>query len=238
LNSIHDVGGMDGFGPVEWEADEPIFHEPWEGRMRALSMLASRKLRVYNTDESRHAIERMHPVYYLGSTYYQIWLLRMEKLLIEKGTLTEAEIEQQMAKITSTPVTSHLQPYRKLVPVIPSTERRKVLSVSSGSAQRDQPTAPKFSPGDVVTVKRMAPLGHTRVPRYVRGKTGVIEEIHGNFILPDLRVQEGIDLYQPVYRVRFRAQEIWGEDASPKDKLLIEMWEDYLESGGIGHGKQ
>lgn len=229
MNGIYDVGGMDGFGPVQIEKNEPVFHEPWEGRMRAINTLVSRKCRIFNIDESRYAIERMNPVYYLGSNYYQIWLLRMEKLLIEKGVLNEEEIEEKMAQLSPVPVKSHMEPYRKLMPVIPSTRRRFAVPATTGTERADEPIQPRFSPGDVVRVKTMAPLGHTRVPRYVSGKAGVIAEIHGNFVLPDLRVQEGIELYQPVYRVRFNAQELWGEDASPKDKLLIEMWEDYLE---------
>lgn len=95
MNSIHDVGGMDGFGPIEREENEPVFHEPWEGRMRAMHMLMSKKHRLYHIDESRHTIERMNPIYYLGSTYYQIWLLRMETLFIERGVLTEEEIKEK-----------------------------------------------------------------------------------------------------------------------------------------------
>ena len=91
---------------------------------------------------------------------------------------------------------------------------------------------PKYAVGDVVRVKDGAPLGHTRVPRYVRGKVGVITHLHGNFILPDQRVADGSLLYQPVYRVCFAAQHVWGDDAAPKDKLYLEMWEEYIEPKG------
>lgn len=232
MNSIHDVGGMDGFGPVKREENEPVFHEPWEGRMRAIHTLVSKKHKFYNIDESRHAIERMNPVYYLGSSYYQIWLLRMEHLLVERGVLTEAEIKEKMAQLSPLSYSAHLQPYRNISSHIPSSQRNFALTAATGSGQKDESIQPKFSPGTPVRVKVMSPLGHTRAPRYVRGKQGVIEEIHGNFILPDLRVHEGINHYQPVYRVRFHAQDLWGEEASPNDKLFIEMWEDYLELGG------
>jgi nitrile hydratase beta subunit len=231
MNSMHDVGGIDGFGPVEWEANEPVFHEPWEARMRAVDALLTKKIKAYFVDETRHRIERMNPIYYLGSSYYQIWLLRMESLLIEKNYVTEEEIRAKMAEITPEPPKSHLEPFRNIMPYISSSKRRMVIP-STGTENKEETIEPKYAVGDVVRVKDMSPLGHTRVPRYVRGKEGVIEALHGNFILPDLRVENGTKLYQPVYRLCFKAQDLWGEDASPKDKLYIEMWEDYLEPGG------
>ncbi len=227
MNGIHDVGGMDGFGPINIEENEPVFHHPWEGRMRAIHTIVGKKRHIYNSHESRHGVERLNPIFYLGATYYEKWLLRMERLLIEKGVLTEEEIDERMKRISPEPLQSHLQPYRHLAPTVPSTERRFTIQGTEGTKPD-----PKFSPGMSVKVKVMSLLGHTRVPRYVRGRHGVIEKIHGNFIVPDIKVHEGKDVYQPVYLVRFEAQELWGEDASPKDKLYIEMWEDYLELGG------
>jgi len=230
MNSLHDVGGIDGFGPVAWEKNEPVFHEQWEAHMRAVDMLMFTKLHAYCVDEARHRIERMNPVYYLGSSYYQIWLLRMEALLMEKGYVTEEEVQAKMRAITPEPPTSHLAPYRHIMPSIASPQRRTVIP-HAGSAHKEDPI-PKYAVGDVVRVKDGAPLGHTRVPRYVRGKVGVITNLHGNFILPDQRVADGSLLYQPVYQVCFAAQHVWGDAAAPKDKLYLEMWEDYIEREG------
>ena len=230
MNSLHDVGGIDGFGPVVWEKDEPVFHEPWEAHMRAVDALMTKKVRAYCVDETRHRIERINPVYYLGSSYYQIWLLRMESLLMEKGYFTEEEVRAKMREITPEPPPSHLASYRHIMPSLASPQRRTVIS-HSGSANKEA-TMPKYTVGDVVRVKDGAPLGHTRVPRYVRGKVGVITHLHGNFILPVQRVADGSMLYQPVYRVCFSAQHVWGEDAAPKDKLYLEMWEEYIEPKG------
>lgn len=230
MNSLHDVGGIDGFGPVEWEKNEPVFHEPWEAHMRAVDALMTKKLRAYCVDETRHRIERINPVYYLGSSYYQIWLLRMESLLMEKGYVTEAEVQTKMRDITAEPPPSHLAPYRHIMPYVASPQRRTVIP-PSGSATKEE-AMPQYAVGDVVRVKAGAPLGHTRVPRYVRGKVGVITHLHGNFILPDQRVADGSTLYQPVYRVCFAAQHVWGNDAAPKDKLYLEMWEAYIEPEG------
>jgi nitrile hydratase beta subunit len=236
MNGIHDVGGMDGLGPMVLEENEPVFHEPWEAKVRALSVLVNRKRHLYYIDESRHTTERIDPVYYMGSGYYQLWLLRLETMLMEKGVLMEKEIEEKMQQFSpGAYFEPALKDFRKVRPHNPSAHRRFALPTSTGVDQPDGPIIPKYSPGMTVWTKVMAPLGHTRIPRYVRGKQGVIDAIHGNFVLPDIRVEKGINLYQPVYRVRFDARDLWGEDAAPNDKLYIELWEDYLEFGGINH---
>lgn len=234
MNGIHDVGGMDGFGPIEREENEPVFRESWEGRMRGIHTIVSKKHRIYNTDEGRYGVERVDPVFFLGASYNQIWLLRTEKLLIEKGVLTEQEIEERMSSLFPKRYTSHLQQHRDLAPPIRSKQRKMVLPHTSGPSQAGD-ARPKYGPGTIVKVRVSSPLGHTRVPRYVRGRQGVIVNIHGSFPVPDIKVHEGATVYQPVYLVCFEARELWGEDASPKDKLYIEMWEDYLETGVLQH---
>jgi nitrile hydratase len=149
---------------------------------------------------------------------------------MEKGYVTEAEVQTKMRDITAEPPPSHLAPYRHIMPYVASPQRRTVIP-PSGSATKEE-AMPQYAVGDVVRVKAGAPLGHTRVPRYVRGKVGVITHLHGNFILPDQRVADGSTLYQPVYRVCFAAQHVWGNDAAPKDKLYLEMWEAYIEPEG------
>src|SRR2546427_4414401 len=118
MNSLYDVGGMDGFGPAERGARDPVFHEPWEAHMRAVDALMLKKLHAYCVDETRHRIERINPVYYLGSSYYQIWLLRMESLLTEKGYVTEAEGQAEMREVTPETPTSHLESYHHIIPLI------------------------------------------------------------------------------------------------------------------------
>jgi nitrile hydratase beta subunit len=230
MNGVYDVGGMDGLGPVVRDENEPVFHEPWQGHLFAMQTLIRGKHKVWHLDETRHAIERVNPVFYMGSSYYQIWLLRTEALLIEKGLLTDEELRGRMEQLAEGSIPeSHLKDYRRVQPLLPSVQRRTALAPQSGAATREEFTEPKFAPGTVVRAKQMSPLGHTRIPRYIRGKTGVIDAIHGLYTLPDAKVHGGVDLYQPVYRVCFEAQHLWGEDASPNDKLYIELWEDYLD---------
>jgi nitrile hydratase beta subunit len=239
MNGIHDVGGMDGFGPVVREENEPVFHEAWEGRLRAIHQLVMRKHKAYHLDESRYYVERIHPVYYLSASYYQLWLLRTERQLIDKGILTEEEIRAREAELRpGYQSASTLLPYRKVLDLVYSDKRAYVHSTIDTAVKNESDVIPGFSTGMTVRVKQMSPLGHNRAPRYVRGKRGVIEAIHGTFALPDVKVENGTDLYQTVYRVRFDAQELWGEDASPQDKVYIEMWEDYLEPGGVSDEQQ
>jgi len=94
MDGIHDLGGMEGFGPIEREADEPVFHHDWERRAFAHEFVIGA-----NLDEGRHAIERLDPVTYLTTSYYERWHLSHEMLLIEKGVLTAEEIEARVAKL-------------------------------------------------------------------------------------------------------------------------------------------
>src|SRR2546427_11569423 len=96
MNGIHDMGGMHGFGRVEREKNEPVFHAAWEGRGFGLTR-AYRHL--FNIDESRHAIERMAPIDYLGSSYYQRWLDGNVRLLVGKGVVTRGELGPRPAQL-------------------------------------------------------------------------------------------------------------------------------------------
>jgi nitrile hydratase subunit beta len=98
MNGIHDMGGMDGFGPIEPEADEPVFHEAWEGRVLALTRGCGARGK-WNIDKSRSGIEQMPPAEYLRASYYQKWLWRLEKLLVDAGMVTREEIERRYAEV-------------------------------------------------------------------------------------------------------------------------------------------
>ena len=84
MNGVHDMGGMDGFGKVEPEPNEPMFHTEWEGRVLAM-VRAMGAAGAFNIDASRFYRETLPPLVYLSSSYYQKWLLGLEDLLIDKG---------------------------------------------------------------------------------------------------------------------------------------------------------
>ncbi len=218
MNGIHDMGGLTCFGPVVREKTEPLFHAPWERRVFAMTMLGMGRLDTL--DAFRHAIERMDPAHYLESSYYEHWLAALEALALEKGVLTQEEIASGRASTTAVSDQSPLPP--EAVPVV----------VNGGApASRDKGRLkPRFKIGDRILTKNLNPSGHTRLPRYVRGRQGTIHLVHGTFVYPDTNAHGRGEQPQPLYCVRFDARELWGPDAARRDHLYIDLWEDYLTS--------
>ncbi len=208
MDGIHDLGGMDGFGPVRAEVNEPVFHHPWEGVVFGLVAAMSAQ-RLSNTHAFRHAIERMEPLHYLSSTYYEHWLTAVATLLIEKGVMTREELEAR---------TGGVVPLSQPVRVRPATD-------ATPSSE-----APRFPVGSAVVVRNVHPLGHTRCPRYVRGKRGVVVRVDGRFPLPDVAAHGTAACDQYAYNVRFDGQELWGDSADTGAAIHVDLWESYLEA--------
>jgi hypothetical protein len=97
------------------------------------------------------------------------------------------------------------------------------------AARRAVAVPAKFKAGDAVVARNMHPLGHTRIPRYVRGRRGIIDRDHGVFVFPDTNAALAGETPQHVYSVRFTARELWGDGASAHDVILIDLWDDYLD---------
>lgn len=206
MDGVHDLGGMDGFGPVEVEADEPTFHHAWERTVFALAA-AIRAQRLGNTDAFRHAIERMDPVHYLSSPYYEHWLTGMATSLIERGLFDRATLEARAGG-----------PFPLSRPV------RGDCPAASPSA----PT-PRFAVGDAVRVRNLHPLGHTRCPGYVRGQRGVVMRVDGRFPLPDVSAHGGGRCEQFSYNVRFATRDLWADTAGGPQAVYVDLWESYLD---------
>ncbi len=221
MNGIHDMGGMHGFGRVEREENEPVFHARWEGRVMGISRACSVQ-RIFNIDESRHAIERMAPVDYLSSSYYERWLDRNIRLLVEKGVITREQLERRMAQLAAgaDPTTPHSDP----------TLTDRMLVVTKQRTPYRQPgPPPRFALSDRVLTRHDAPVGHTRLPRYARGKPGVIVRVHGTFVFPDTNAHGQGEQPHALYSVRFDAARLWGESAEPRAPVHIDLWERYLQ---------
>jgi nitrile hydratase len=217
MNGIHDLGGMTCFGPIPREENEPVFHAPWERRVFALSMLSLGGMA--NLDEYRRANERMDPVHYLSSAYYEHWLAALDTLLVEKGVCTEEELATGIVRDEGDGTRTPLSP-------------EAILWIVQHGAPASRQTGrliPRFKPGDHVVARNVNPAGHTRLPRYVRGKRGVIDCVNGTFPFPDSNAHGGGEQPQPVYGVRFDAVDLWGPSAAQRDSLHIDLWEDYLE---------
>jgi nitrile hydratase len=224
MNGAHDLGGMHGFGPVEPEPDEPVFHAPWERRVFALNMAMGFHGR-WNLDMSRHAREQMPPAEYLATSYYEHWLFGLERLLVEHGFVTAAELAARQTRGSAGgPVPPAPLAGTTLRPA--DVERRLR---NRRAARVDQPVPTRFHAGDAVRARNLHPVGHTRLPRYVRGRQGVIDRDHGVFVFPDTHAAGQGKAPQHVYSVAFAARELWGLDAPPRDRVHVDLWDDYLE---------
>ena len=215
MNGVHDMGGMHGMGPVEIERNEPVYHSKWEARVHALN-IACGYHRKWNIDVARHSRERIPPAEYLAATYYEKWLRGLEMLLVENGLVTARELETGRAE-SKAGGTGALRP----------SEVAAYLRVRR-LARLDDDVAPKFRPGDRVLTHNDHPVGHTRLPRYARGKRGVIDRDHGVFIFPDTHAMTRHKKPQHCYSVRFAARELWGPGASARDSVYLDLWDDHL----------
>jgi nitrile hydratase beta subunit len=225
MDGVHDLGGMQGFGPVEREDNEPVFHAEWEAAVLVM-MRAAGSRGIFNIDEFRHGIERMPPAEYLRASYYEKWLDGITRLLIEKGVVGADELAERRAFFASrpdAPASAALPgPPPSRVPWNPNWVQDCI---------RETGATPRFAPGDPVRTREMHPHGHTRLPRYARGKRGVIHRCHGVHVFPDTNAHGQGEQPQPLYSVQFDARELWGESAEPNQVVHIDLWESYLLPG-------
>ena len=223
MNGVHDMGGMHGFGPIDIEADEPVFHEEWEGRVYGMVTSIREERDVYGPYGSRHYIENIPPARYLASSYYEKWMLALEAALLHKGLLTTEELDDRTRRFRDD-ATAQVPELND--PELAERVRRRIYQPQPLEQQASQ--SPIFSVGDAVTVRNIHPVGHTRLPRYARGKRGVIARIYGAQGFQDEpTIADGNP--QHVYSVMFDADELWGENAEPNQRLYIDMWECWME---------
>jgi nitrile hydratase subunit beta len=211
MNGIHDMGGMHGLGEIGYQANAPGFHAAWELRVFAL-------VQALQLGGLRPDIERIPAAEYLRLSYYERWYTALVTRLIERGIVSRAEVERGHADPAAVPAT----------PVVTPAVARELL-FRTPQTEQDLALTPRFRVGDRVRGRNLHPTTHTRMPRYTRGKTGVVERDRGVFHVPDRERVSAEPKPQHVYLIHFPAQELWGEAASAHDALYIDMWEDYLE---------
>lgn len=217
MNGPHDLGGQMGFGPVAPEPDEPVFHAEWEKRALGVT-LAAGAMGHWTLDESRHARESLRPADYYSSSYYEIWIKALETLLLRHGFVTADELAQGRVLAEGT------KPERVLAAAdVPAVLKR------GGPCDRPVAAPRRFEAGDRVRTKNINPVGHTRLPRYARARTGTVEAVREGFVLPDTNAHGRGENPEWVYTVVFDAAEIWGEGADPTLTVSIDAWESYLE---------
>jgi len=214
---------MDGFGPIHREAKEPVFHELWEGRVFAM-LISGAGLPTTRFDSDRHRIEQIPPEKYLGSTYYERWLVALESGLILTGTLSRDEIEarvQQFAADPNLPMARRDDPQN-------AQAFANVLRIGTPATRKIR-QKPRFAVGDKIVTRNLNPPGHTRLPRYARGKRGVVIAHHGAHVFPDSHAHGLGENPQHLYTVRIAMKELWGNSTEPNESVLIDLWESYLE---------
>jgi nitrile hydratase beta subunit len=207
MDGVHDLGGLEGFGPVVVEPDEPVFHEDWERRAFRCNMAVALALRPPG-GTFRHSIERMDPAQYLSTSYYEHWLTGVSSLVVEAGLVSSEELDRRAG--SRFPLS---RPDRGTAPATPEPDR----------------TEARFSVGDRVRVREWHPAGHTRAPRYVQGKRGVVVRLDGAHNVPDFEAHGGPRVLDPTYSVRFASRELWGEGGIDGDFIHVDLWERYLE---------
>jgi nitrile hydratase beta subunit len=210
MDTVHDLGGVQGFGPIPniGEDDSRLFAEEWKARIWAIAMMSMSKLSKDKTgwtlDWYRHVLERLPPDFYLRADYFEKWILAMMVTAVDEGIAEPAEFVGGRAQSAEF----------KYSDPVPASEVRQ--------------TSPRFKPGDRVVTKLDVDAMHTRLTGYVRGRTGVIDHVIGFQHLPDVSAK-GVKQAEQVYVVRFSMKELWPEVSECNDSLLIDMWDSYLE---------
>jgi nitrile hydratase beta subunit len=215
-NTIHDMGGMHGFGKVEPEPNEPVFHAPWEGRVHAMQR-AMGAAELWTIDGVRASLESLPPQTYLATTYYQRWFLGLEKRVVARGLVGADELSAGHS----------LRPAVPLKRTTTTADARK--PPIRGNFERPTNAPAKFKVGERVRTANINPTTHTRLPRYARDKEGVVEAIRGCHVYPDTAA---LDVHnespQWLYTVVFTGQELWGPGSDPSITVSIEAFEPYL----------
>ncbi len=214
MNGPHDLGGMQGFGPVVADPDDRPFHEPWERRAFALT-LAMGAGGVWTIDQSRAARESIGHVRYLNSSYYQIWLAGLDSLLVANGLASQDEIVSGRPSLAP-------RPTRVLI-----ADQVAVAMAKGSPTERPASMPARFAPGDRVRAQNRHPVGHTRLPRYVRGHLGRIATVHGVHVFADANAGGAGAAEQWLYSVEFDAAELWGGDTTAHS-VHVDCWESYL----------
>lgn len=217
MNGLHDMGGMQCYGPVKPEPNEPIFHDEWEKRALALTVAMGFSGK-WNIDISRFARESLPPQFYLTKSYYQIWLAALQNLMLERDMISANELS------TGKSETSGVEVKR----VVSADQVPGALALGA-PVDRPPRVEPGFKTGEKVRALNINPRGHTRLPRYVRGKVGEIASIQGCHVFPDSNARQKGEKPHWLYSVRFGAQELFGPGAEAENTVMVDCWGAYLE---------
>ncbi|HEY5105894.1 MAG TPA: nitrile hydratase subunit beta [Caulobacteraceae bacterium] len=217
MNGAHDMGGMHGLGPIAPPANEPVFHHPWEARVLAMT-LALGAWGKWNIDASRHQRELIPGPDYLRMSYYEKWLTGLIDLAVGAGLVSWTEVD------SGRPAAASVRAHPPL-----TAERVAAVIGAGGPATRDVAAPRTFAIGETVRARTINPIGHTRLPRYVRGRIGIVERDHGVHVFPDTNAHGLGERPCRLYGVAFKARELWGQTAGARDSVHLDLWDAYLE---------
>jgi nitrile hydratase beta subunit len=217
-----DLGGRKGFGRVEIETNEPVYHEPWEGRVIA-GILATIMAGLYNVDQFRAGIDELEPLSYMSMGYYSRWLHTLEVNCLRAGVFGAEELESRLAELADGLEAPTPAPGDPRI-----AEGLRALVERGASNAREPPGAPGFARGARVRGRTLPGARHARIPGYAQGATGTVERVHGAFVFPDTNLRGEGENPEYVYAVRFGARDLW-PDAEACTSVLVDLWESYLE---------
>jgi nitrile hydratase beta subunit len=216
MDGIHDLGGMEGFGSISIEENEPVFHSDWEGRVMALTMLMF-FWGKWNLDGARRSLENLPPEDYLSFSYYEKWLASLVNLMVNTDLITRKEV------MTGRAIDKAVKRSQPL-----DGETWDLARARGRPSSRMIDAHPLFNIGDRVLTAEHMHSGHHRLPRYVRGRKGEIILHHGAHVFPDSNAVLAGEDPQHLYTVKFFARDLWGEEAAVRDTVTVDLWEGYL----------
>ncbi len=220
MSRVHDMGGRYGDGPIATE-NAPLFEEEWHRRALALT-LASAACGRWNIDVSRHARESLKPKDYTRFSYYEKWISALANMLVDTGVVTREELAAASGVEDADLKAKALTP-----------ENVPLVLAKGGPADRPAAQPVLFKSGDAVRTRMAANQfldgGHTRLPCYASKARGRVLRLHGHHVLPDSNAHGLGEAPEPLYAVAFSAWELWQNPEHPKDEVILDLWQSYLE---------
>ncbi len=216
MDGPHDLGGKEGFGPIDVDEDEVPFHHAWEGRMWGIAKCTGAP--DWTIDWWRHVRELIDPVDYLSRPYFDTWMQTQSAAFIDSGVFT---LDELVSGKSATPPSGSPA-------VLAKADALQANRTQAARFDREIDTAPVFSAGDRVQTKAHGHSHHTRLPAYARGRPGVIHAHHGAHVFADENAR-GREVAQHIYSVMFEARDLWPEAGGRKDRIYLDLWESYLD---------
>jgi nitrile hydratase beta subunit len=226
VNGVHDAGGVQSFGRVPRPRNEPVFHAPWEGRVEAMTMVVLMGGHLGGGGVLRYAIESLPPLRYLQDSYFERHLDGLEAALVQRALLDPAEIRDRVEQLVSL---GGGEPPGSAGGAHPASTPGSSAHGGEPGNRRSVDQPPRFEVGDEIIARNIHPRGHTRLPRYVRGRRGTVTRIHPAAVFPDTDAHGMGENPQYVYTVSFDGLDLWGDSADSNLKLQLGLWENYLE---------